>query len=173
MIMGILALLCGLAILVVDQLTKHYIASNYVLGEVHDFIDGLINIVFVENRGAAWGIFQGRTWLLLVITAVVMVICIVIIVKNGLKNKLLLWAMTLVLSGGVGNMIDRIFRNGIVVDFLQFDFWQSFPVFNVADCAVVIGGGLLILYFLIDTVKDFKQNKKGITQVQEIKDEEN
>ena len=111
--------------------------------------------------------------MLLVITAVVMVICIVIIVKNGLKNKLLLWAMTLVLSGGVGNMIDRIFRNGIVVDFLQFDFWQSFPVFNVADCAVVIGGGLLILYFLIDTVKDFKQNKKGITQAQEIKDEEN
>ena len=53
MIMGILALLCGLAILVVDQLTKHFIASNYVLGEVHDFIDGLINIVFVENRGAA------------------------------------------------------------------------------------------------------------------------
>ena len=53
-------------------------------------------------------------------------------------------------------MYDRIFRNGNVIDFLHFDFWPTFPIFNIADCAIVIGAGLLILYFILDTVKEFK-----------------
>ena len=56
-------------------------------------------------------------------------------------------------------MIDRIFRGGNVVDFLHFEFFPSFPVFNVADCAVVVGAGLLILYFILDTIKEEKQKK--------------
>ena len=63
----------------------------------------------------------------------------------------------LVLSGGVGNMIDRVFRDGNVIDFLHFEFFPSFPVFNVADCAIVVGAGLLILYFLIDSVRESKR----------------
>lgn len=172
MVMVIIASFCALAIIGIDQFTKHYIVSNYVLGETHNFIDGLLNVVFVENRGAAWGVFQGRTWLLLAITLIVMAICIVILVKFGFKQKLLLWSMCLVLSGGLGNMIDRVFRQGVVIDFLQFDFWQSFPVFNIADCAIVIGAGMLALYFLIDTVKDFKQ-KKSVKSEEQQNNEEN
>ena len=56
-------------------------------------------------------------------------------------------------------MIDRIFRGGKVIDFLQFGFWEEFPVFNIADCAIVVGCGLLLLYFVIDTVKDYKNRK--------------
>ena len=56
-------------------------------------------------------------------------------------------------------MIDRLFRRGLVVDFLQFDFWQDFPVFNIADCAIVIGCGLLILHFILDWIKEIKEKK--------------
>ena len=157
--MVILAVLCGLAIIAVDQFTKFYIASNFVEDEVHEFINGIINLKYVNNDGAAWSMLEGKTEILLGLTAVVMVICIVILVKNKLKDKLLFWAMILVLSGGVGNMIDRIFRKGFVVDFLQFDFWQSFPVFNIADCAIVIGGALMILYLLLDIISDFYKKK--------------
>lgn len=171
MISGIIAFICAVAVIAVDQISKHYIVANFAAEESHQFIGGLINIVYVENMGAAWGIFQGRTWLLLVITAVVMAICVVMLIKSGLKNKLLLWSMCLVLSGGIGNMIDRVFNNGVVVDFLQFDFWQSFPVFNIADCAIVIGGGMLLLNFLIETVNEFKHGKKLKSEAQQKKDE--
>jgi signal peptidase II len=64
-----------------------------------------------------------------------------------------------VLAGGLGNMLDRIFRGGMVVDFLHATF-INFPIFNVADCAVVIGAGLLILYYMLDIKNDLKKEKE-------------
>jgi len=156
----ILALSCGLLVILIDQLSKHFVSSNLVLYEVHDFLDGLINIVFVENRGAAWGIFSGKTIILLGFTILAMVICAVVMFKSVGKSKLLFWSLSLVIAGGIGNLIDRVFRKGVVVDFLQFDFWQSFPVFNIADCAIVIGGALMILYLGLDIIKDSKKKIK-------------
>ena len=162
MISCILAVLCGLFIILVDQLTKYYVSSDLVLGEVHDFLNGLINIVFVENRGAAWGMFSGNKIFLFAVTAVAMIACVIVLIKLGTKNKLLFWALCVVIAGGLGNIIDRVFRNGVVVDFLQFDFWQSFPVFNIADCAIVIGGALMMLYVIIDIFKDSKKKKNKV-----------
>ena len=85
-----------------------------------------------------------------------MLVCFALLLKHGMKNKLLFWAITLVLSGGLGNMIDRIFNNGKVVDFICLEF-IDFPVFNIADCAIVIGAGLLILYFIRDLIKERKR----------------
>ena len=87
-----------------------------------------------------------------------MAVCVFCLVKYG-KNKLFFWSVCLVLSGGVGNMIDRVFRGGSVVDFLHFEFWPSFPVFNIADCAVVIGGGMLVLYFVLDIINEYKKKR--------------
>lgn len=160
MISHILALLTGLFILGFDQYTKALVVKNFSVSESKEFINGLIDFVFVKNEGAAWGILSGQTWLLLLITISVMLICIVFLIKYALKNKLLFWAITLVLFGGIGNMIDRIFRGGFVVDFLHFEFWPQFPVFNIADCSIVVGAGLLILYFIIDIYKEFNCCKK-------------
>ena len=91
-----------------------------------------------------------------------MLICIALLLKYGVKDKLMFWAISLVLSGGIGNMIDRIFRDGEVVDFIQLDFWKSYPIFNVADCAIVIGAGLLMLYFVKDIIKDARSKQKAI-----------
>ena len=159
MISYILAFLCGVLLLGADQLTKYYISTNFVLGESREFLSGFIDLTYIHNRGGAWGMLYGRTYILLPITLVIMIICIIFYVKYGKKSRLLLWAITLVMSGGIGNMIDRVFRGGNVVDFLHFEFFPSFPVFNVADCAIVVGAGLLILYFILDAVREEKQKK--------------
>ena len=159
MISYILALVTGVLVIAADQLTKYFIVSNFQLYEGTDFIKGLIDIVYIHNTGGAWGVFQGKTMWLLAITVAIMVFCIVILFKCRTKSRLMFWAMSLIVSGGIGNLIDRIFRGGNVVDFLQFAFWKDFPVFNVADCAIVIGVGMLLLYFVLDTVKEAKLKK--------------
>lgn len=162
MITYILALAFGLFVIGIDQYTKYFISANYALLESHTFIPKIIDITYVRNTGAAWGMLSDRTWLLVSITAVVMLICITLILKYGTKNKLLFWAMIFVLSGGIGNMIDRIFRGGAVVDFLQLEFWPDFPVFNIADCAIVCGAALFVLYFLLDLFREIKsRDRKG------------
>ncbi len=161
----ILAIITGICVLGLDQYTKFFIVSNYELAGSHDFIKGIIDITYIHNRGGAWGMLNGHTWFLLSITIIVMLICISLILKFGVKNKLMFWAMMLILSGGLGNMADRIFRSGNVVDFLHFEFFPEFPVFNVADCAIVIGASLLILYFVIDAIND-RKSRKSVVNVQ-------
>lgn len=156
----IIALVASFLLLIVDQVTKYIVTVNMALAtEYTDVIPGIIDIVYVHNKGAAWGMLQGHTWFLLSVTMIVMLICITMLIKYGLKDKLLFWALSLVLTGGLGNMIDRIFRNGNVIDFIHLHFMPDFPVFNIADCCVVIGAGLLILYFVIDLIKEAKLKK--------------
>ncbi len=143
-----------------DRISKIYISGNMALGESAPFIPKLLNIFYIHNSGGAWGILAGYTWILLTVTAIIMIIGLTVLVCKGLKNKWLFWAICLILSGGLGNMYDRIFNNGRVVDFLQFDFWQTFPVFNIADCAIVLGCGVLIVYFILDAIRDRKRKGK-------------
>lgn len=171
MLTYILALAVGALVLAADQYTKYFIMNNFELGQGTDFIKGLIDIVYIHNKGGAWGILQGHTWGLLAMTVVIMLVCIALLFKWGTKNKLVFWSMSLILFGGVGNLIDRIFRDGNVVDFLHFEFWPDFPVFNIADCAIVIGVALLMVYFVIDTIRDLKA-KSSTSPVKIPEDEE-
>ena len=161
MISYISALLCGVLLILADQLTKYYVSSEFILGESREFLNGFINLTYIHNRGGAWGMLYGKTYILLPVTLVIMALCIALYVKYGKKSRLLLWAVSLVMSGGIGNMLDRVFRQGNVVDFLHFEFFPSFPVFNIADCAIVVGAGLLILYFIIDAVQEEKQKREN------------
>lgn len=168
MISYILALTVGALVLGIDQYTKYYIVNTFDIFEGTDFINGLIDIQYIRNGGGAWGILEGHTWGLLAMTLIIMLVCITLLFKWGIKSKLVFWAMSLVLFGGLGNIIDRVFRDGLVVDFLHFEFWDSFPVFNVADCGIVVGVGLLLLYFVIDTVKEIKEKRNaGLVKVSE------
>ncbi len=155
----ILAIACSFVALVVDRITKIYILGNMPLYDVRDFINGFINITHIKNTGGAWGILSGNTAILVVVTLIIMAVCIWLLIRYAKDSKLFFWAISLVLSGGLGNMIDRIFYAGKVVDFLQFDFWKSFPVFNIADCVIVLGCGLLILKFILEFIEENKQKK--------------
>ena len=158
MVSYILAVITAVAALVFDQFTKYYISNNFVMAETKPLIPHVLGITYVYNTGGAWGMLKDQTWLLLSVTIVIMLVCIALLLKFGVKNKLMFWAITLILSGGVGNMIDRIFRGGRVIDFFDLLFME-YPVFNVADCAIVIGAGMLLLYFLIDMIKESKQKR--------------
>ncbi len=162
MITYILAAITGVLVLVADQFTKVYIQNNFEMAKSYEFLPGLIDITYIHNDGGAWGMLGGYTWLLLSATIVVMLVCIALLLKYGADDKLMFWAIVLVLSGGVGNMIDRIFRDGNVIDFLHFEFWPTFPVFNVADCAIVVGAGLLILYFFKGIINEEKQKRNAV-----------
>lgn len=157
MLSYILAVVSAVLLLGADQLTKYLISTRFELEESRVFLKGFIEFLYIHNRGSAWGLLYGKTYILILVTVIVMAVCIILYKKYGKKSKLLFWAIMLVLSGGIGNMIDRVFRDGNVIDFLHFEFFPSFPVFNVADCAIVVGAGLLILYFLIDSVKESKR----------------
>ncbi len=154
MLSYILAIVTAVIFFAGDRISKIFISGNMTLGQSAPFIPNLLNLLFVHNQGGAWGILSGYTWVLLTVTAVIMIIGLTVLVRAGVKNKWLFWAITLILSGGLGNMYDRIFNSGRVVDFLQFDFWKTFPVFNIADCAIVIGCAVLIIYFVLDAVND-------------------
>ena len=172
MISYILAVLSATLFLAADRYTKVIFKPLINTGESTDFIKGFIDFTVISNEGGAWGMLSGHTWILLSITLVVMLILITLLLKFGTKNKLIFWSVCLILSGGTGNMIDRIFNGGKVIDFLHFEFWPTFPVFNIADCAIVIGSGLLVLYFILDTIKETKA-KRNPTNIPDNKNEEN
>lgn len=164
MVSYILAAITGVLFLVADQFTKVYIQNNFEMAKSYEFLPGIIDITYIHNDGGAWGMLGGYTWILLSVTFVIMLVCIALLLKYGVKDKLMFWAITLVLSGGVGNMIDRIFRSGNVIDFLHFEFFPTFPVFNVADCAIVIGAGLLMLYFFLGIINDEKKKRLAVAK---------
>jgi len=140
-----LALLIGLAIVLLDQLTKQWIRSAFVYGESRPVIDGFFNLVYVRNDGAAWNILSGQSIILILISVVVLVL-LVIYRRSFLQEQFLHRILFGLMVGGIlGNLIDRI-RFGWVTDFLDFQFGTyHYPSFNVADSAICIAVGLYIL----------------------------
>lgn len=141
-------LLCliSLVILILDRLTKYWIQTNFDPWDTVALIPGVFHLTYVQNTGAAFGLLKDWTWLFILVT--VMVITAVVFFYRYIKNKNRLFQLALALEvgGAVGNFIDRVYF-GYVIDFLDFRVW---PVFNIADIAIVIGAGILIYEFLGD-----------------------
>ena len=137
----------ALALLALDQWVKHYITVNLPLGESMAFLPGFIELRTVHNYGAAWSSFSGQRWLLIIVTACIMLVVAVLLARRIVRHPVGLTACWLILAGGVGNIIDRV-RLGYVVDMFQFEFWRSYPVFNVADICVVCGAILGAIYYM-------------------------
>ena len=138
------------AVFAVDRLSKVLIEANVGFDDTLRVIPGLFDIVHSENRGVAFGIFndsqsEWRT-VLLVLASVAAVVGVSISLWNPRKlDRLSLWAFSLILGGAAGNLFDRAVR-GRVTDFLRF-YWgdHEWPSFNIADSAIVIGCGLLLI----------------------------
>lgn len=156
----ILAGIVSVLILVADQVTKYIVSTNMEINDTVsvNIVNWFVDFHYIENPGGAWGIMKGKTAILLIITGAIMAVLAFLMIKNAKKSKLFFWASSLIIAGGIGNMIDRVFHEGLVVDFLRFTF-IDFPVFNLADVAVCTGAGLLILYFVLDIIKDAKEKK--------------
>ena len=174
MLSYILAAITGVLVLAGDQFTKVYVSTHFEMAKSYEFLPGLLDITYINNDGGAWGMLGGYTWLLLSVTIVIMLECIALLLKYGTKDKLMFWAIILVLSGGIGNMIDRIFNSGNVIDFLHFEFMPTFPVFNIADCSIVVGAGLLLFYFIKGIIDENIQKhnalQESLAQQQQLQD---
>ncbi len=132
-------------IIMLDQFSKIRIMELLRPGDSIPVIDGLFNLTFVLNRGAAFGVLQGKSWLFLGMA----ILIISIMIYSHLVYNLPIWvqyAMGFIVGGTIGNVIDR-WNFGAVRDFFSIG-W--FPVFNVADIAIVTGGALLIIYLFLN-----------------------
>lgn len=129
-----------------DQLLKYWVVRHLEIGQSAAFLPGLVRLTRLHNTGAAWGSFSGSTALLTAVTAVLLIAVAWLVLKKIVRHPLGLCAAMLVLGGGIGNMIDRICR-GYVVDMFDLEF-MSYPIFNLADCFVVVGVILGAVYYL-------------------------
>ena len=135
----------GAVLLAGDQILKYWVVTHLAVGESAPFLPGFMQLTRLHNYGAAWSSFSGRTALLLL--------------KKVVRHWTGITACTLILSGGIGNIIDRIVH-GYVVDMFDLQLF-SYPVFNLADCCVVVGAILGGVYYLFLYDKYDKKKKES------------
>ncbi|HEM5503088.1 signal peptidase II [Streptococcus suis] len=130
-------------LIAVDQLVKAWTVANIELDTVEPFLPGFMSLAYLRNYGAAWSILQNQQWFFTIVTIVAVTGLIWYYVKQIKGNLWTLFSLALMISGALGNFIDRI-RLGYVVDMFHLDF-ISFPVFNVADMCLSVGVGILFI----------------------------
>lgn len=146
----------SLLVIILDQLTKWMVIDRFGWGESVSIFEGIFNLTYVRNTGAAFGILAQshpsfRVPFFLAVPVLALIVILFIYKKLTESQKIMIWALSLVVGGAIGNLIDRA-RLGYVVDFLDFH-WKyqyHFPAFNVADSAICVGVGLLILDLFIN-----------------------
>lgn len=130
---------------VFDRLLKYLVDSNMTPGESKSLLGDLVNITYVRNSGAAFSMLQGHRALLIVIPAVLITVGLVYVTKHMKnRNRFMMISLSLVIAGGIGNLIDRI-ATGYVIDYIDIGVW---PVFNLADICVTVGCVLLCIYVI-------------------------
>ena len=145
--------LIALFVITIDQVSKWLIVKNMELGTSIPIIDNVLYITSHRNRGAAWGILEGKMWFFYVITVVFVGFIVFYMKKYAKTDKLLGVSLGLILGGAIGNFIDRVFRQE-VVDFIHvYIFSYNYPVFNIADSALCIGVVLIIIQTLLEGKK--------------------
>ena len=143
MLYGILAAFAAL-IVILDQFTKYLTVANIALGEVVPFWNGVFHFTYIQNTGMAFSMLEGGRWFFLIMTAVAFLFMGFALKKGWITHPAGLWALASIAGGAVGNLIDRVLY-GYVIDMIEVEFMR-FAVFNVADCFVVCGAILLVIY---------------------------
>lgn len=139
----------------VDMITK-YIASTAVkINGPFEFLFGTFQFRYVENTGAAFSSFSGNTFLLTVVTAVILAGCLILLLSKRIKPLFMNVSLMLIVSGGTGNLIDRI-RFGYVIDFIE-PLFIDFAVFNFADCCITVGAFMMIGYEIYELICERKK----------------
>ncbi len=152
---------------VLDQISKYAVVANMAEGQSIPLIENILHLTYVTNDGAAMGMMDDYRWVFMSVSTIALIgISVWLIVRYKKIPKLTGIAFSMVVGGGIGNMIDRTFNgetfgDGVVVDFIDFcafpEIWMW--IFNVADMFVCVGVGLAVLDIVIDEVRKYKQEK--------------
>jgi signal peptidase II len=150
--LGIAAVLVG-----IDQLAKWLVVEYIEYRDSVVLINGVIDFTHWHNNGAAFGILSGQQTLLITVTSVFLAGATAILLSGKIRSKWMLAAITLIISGGVGNLIDRICQ-GYVVDFIELKF-INFAIFNFADICAVVGAFLLFFVVVAEEIREYRAKK--------------
>lgn len=135
-----------LLLIVLDQAVKWYVVKEIPQGGMRTFIPKVVSLTYLKNSGAAFSMLENQQWFFTIITILAMGAAFVYLYRHIKGSLWLLFGLTLIISGGIGNFIDRL-RQGFVVDMFHLDF-MNFAIFNVADIYLTVGVGLLLIYLL-------------------------
>lgn len=138
-----------------DQITKFFAQKYLSDGSTVQFIKGVIRFNYAENEGMAFSLFSGARWIFVAVTVIACGAALWYLFSDKCKSLWLYWSIGVVVSGGIGNLIDRVLF-GFVIDFIEPVF-INFAIFNIADCAVTLGAFSLFMYLISDM---FKKEKK-------------
>ncbi len=131
--------------LLLDIGSKFLVSRIFILNESKTIIDNFLNITYVRNTGAAWSILDNNTWIVTVISLLIIIGIIYYVYRNRVSKKILKIGYGLILGGAIGNFIDRIVY-GYVIDFIDIDiFGWNYPIFNLADMFIVVGVILVMI----------------------------
>lgn len=155
-IYGIVSLVCATILLAIDQLTKYLVLKDLKPIDSVTIIKGLLEFTYVENSGAAFGLFKNSMWFIVALTVVAFVVIAIILFCYKGHTAFSYIASTLLIAGGIGNLIDRVLYS-FVVDFIHVMFFDY--VFNFADCCVTVGAVMFVLHVLIISYREKKAEK--------------
>lgn len=131
--------------LLLDIGSKFLVSRIFILNESKTIIDNFLNITYVRNTGAAWSILDDNTWIVTVISLLIIIGIIYYVYRNRVSKKILKIGYGLILGGAIGNFIDRIVYE-YVIDFIDIDiFGWNYPIFNLADMFIVVGVILVMI----------------------------
>lgn len=140
-------------IVIIDQLIKFAISNTIgISGESITLIPNVLALSYVENTGAAFGVFMTRIFLIGVDLMIIFVVAKLALSKKYNLEKKSKFGMSLIIAGGIGNLIDRLFR-GYVVDYIDITELFNYPLFNFADIAIVVGVIIVMVIIIINTIK--------------------
>jgi len=160
------------AVVVFDQVTKLFVVELLDKTQSLDVIPGILRFTYTENTGMAFGMLgeKNQRWVFMVVSTIAIIAMIIYMWRAKLKSRFANMALCLIIGGGIGNMIDRLFRVGttpmggkyyFVVDFIDFyalgDFWVW--IFNIADACVCVGAGMMLVWCIKSLVDEYKAEK--------------
>jgi signal peptidase II len=143
----------------IDQGIKFLVIEYLKPVEYLDVLDNILRLRYVENSGAVFGSFATHTLVLTIFSIILLGITIYFLVTNKSHSKFVNFCLLLMVSGGIGNIIDRI-RLHYVVDYIE-PLFIDFAVFNFADCLITVGAAVLIIYLIVDIIRDSKRVKSA------------
>ncbi len=143
--------------IILDQLTKLLAVKFLKPIPTCPLIEGALHLTYHENRGAAFGMFADQRWIFMTVSTVLIIGLLIYLLLGKCENMLYSVSISMIIGGGIGNMIDRT-ALGYVVDFIDFRL-INFAIFNGADSFVCVGSGLLVLALVLDIVKEVKAKK--------------
>ena len=143
--MPFISLIVGAVLVIIDQIIKYFVSAYLQPVGSISVIDNIFSLTYVENKGVAFGMFSDMRWIFVALTSILLVIIIFYMFKKRPKGKFFYVCAALIIGGGIGNLIDRIFY-GYVIDYLSLSFFP--PVCNFADYCITAGTIMLVIYLL-------------------------